>query len=113
MIRASSFWAHSFTDAGEILNIVPKQGHGSFLQGHKHRSAIMEIKFPQRNASVVVSSCGGTVDVSLDSVYHIVDISSSHIVIRPREFKDASFAENGSYEFSTNHDGPRDRSSRE
>lgn len=109
VIRASSFWAHSFTDAGEILNICSQTGTWVILQGHKHRSAIMEIKFPQRNASVVVSSCGAPLMSRWDSVYHIVDLSSSHIMIRPREFKDGSFVENGSYEFSTNHIPPSDR----
>jgi 3',5'-cyclic AMP phosphodiesterase CpdA len=103
VIRASSFWAHTLSDAGEILNICSQTGAWVILQGHKHRSAIMEVKFPQRNASVVVSSCGAPLMSRWDSVYHIVDISSSQIVIRPREFKDGAFTENGSYEFSTNH----------
>jgi 3',5'-cyclic AMP phosphodiesterase CpdA len=110
VIRASSFWAHSFTDAGEILNICSQTGTWVILQGHKHRSAIMEIRFPQRNASVVVSSCGAPLMSRWDSVYHILDISPSRILILPREFRDGRFAKNGSYEFSTNHSTPSVRS---
>jgi 3',5'-cyclic AMP phosphodiesterase CpdA len=99
VIRASSFWAHTLSDAGEILNICSQTGVWTILQGHKHRSAIMEITFPQRNASVIVSSCGAPLMSRWDSIYHMIDISASNIVIRPREFRDGRFEENGSYAF--------------
>lgn len=101
VIRASSFWAHSLSDAGEILNICSQTGAWVILQGHKHRSAIMEITFPQRDAAVIVSSCGAPLMSRWDSIYHIIDISSSTIVIRPREFRNGSFGENGSYAFAS------------
>jgi 3',5'-cyclic AMP phosphodiesterase CpdA len=111
VIRASSFWAHTLSDAGEILNICSQTGKWVILQGHKHRSAIMEVKFPQRNASVVVSSCGAPLMSRWDSAYHMIDIDQRSVVIRPREFRDANFTENGSYEFPMNHAAPFDRSS--
>ncbi|HMK37433.1 MAG TPA: metallophosphoesterase [Desulfomonilaceae bacterium] len=102
VIRASSFWAHALSDAGEILNICSQTGVWIILQGHKHRSAVMEISFPQRSASVVVSSCGAPLTPRGDAAYHILDISSETVVIRPREFKTGGFSANGSYHFRTN-----------
>jgi len=105
VIRGSSFWAHSLSDAGEILNICTQTGIKLILQGHKHRSAVMEVNFPQREAKVVVSSCGAPLMSRWDSVYHIVELSSDSIAIHPREFVGGRFMEKESYEFSLNSNG--------
>ncbi len=99
VIRGSSFWAHSLSDAGEILNICTQYGIRLILQGHKHRSAVMEVNFPQREARVVVSSCGAPLMSRWDSVYHLIELSPSTIVIHPREFFDGKFVEKRCYEF--------------
>ncbi|MGB6068771.1 MAG: metallophosphoesterase [Desulfomonilaceae bacterium] len=106
VIRGSSFWAHSLSDAGEILNICTQAGITLILQGHKHRSAVMEINFPERESKVVVSSCGAPLMSRWDSVYHIIDVSHSSIVIRPREFSSGAFVEKGAYEFFPNGNVP-------
>jgi len=100
VIRSSSFWAHALSDAGELLNICTQTGIHLILQGHKHRSSVMEINFPERDARVVVSSCGAPLMSEWDPVYHMIDINPSYILIRPRGFSEGVFAERGSYEFS-------------
>jgi 3',5'-cyclic AMP phosphodiesterase CpdA len=102
VIRGSSFWAHSLSDAGEILNICTQNGIKLILQGHKHRSAVMEVNFPQREAKVVVSSCGAPLMSRWDSVYHLMELSSDSIVIHPREFFEGKFVAKGCYEFFPN-----------
>ena len=99
VIRSSSFWAHTLSEAGELLNICSQKGIHLILQGHKHRSSVMEIKFPERNAKVVVSSCGAPLMSRWDPVYHMIDISLSSILICPREFSEGSFTEAGLYDF--------------
>jgi 3',5'-cyclic AMP phosphodiesterase CpdA len=99
VIRGSSFWAHSLSDAGEILNICTQTGIKLVLQGHKHRSAVMEVNLPQREARVVVSSCGAPLMSRWDSVYHLMELSSTRIVIHTREFFEGEFVEKGCYEF--------------
>jgi hypothetical protein len=99
VIRSSSFWAHTLSDAGELLNICSQTGINLILQGHKHRSAVMEIHLPERNARVVVSSCGAPLMSRWDPVYHIIDISRRSIVIHPREFLQGEFRAKGTYEF--------------
>ena len=106
VIRGSSFWAHSLSDAGEILNICTQTGIKLILQGHKHRSAVMEVNFPQRQAKVVVSSCGAPLMSRWDSVYHIMDLSPASIVIHPREFVGSGFVAKESYEFFPNGNRP-------
>lgn len=100
VVRSSSFWAHSLSDAGEMLKICCDTGITLILQGHKHRSSVMEIRLPQRNAKVVVSSCGAPLMPYWDSVYHMIEISPKLITILPREFRDGKFREKGSYNFS-------------
>ena len=102
VIGSSSFWAHSFTDAGEILNICTQNNISLILQGHKHRSAVMELSVPSRTAKVIVSSCGAPLMPYWDSTYHIVDISHSSIVVQPREYRDGSFCGDEPFEFSRN-----------
>lgn len=106
VIRSSSFWAHSLADAGEVLKICTETGISLILQGHKHRSSVMEIRFPERDARVVVSSCGAPLMPYWDSTYHRIDISSDSIVVQPREFIEGRFVAKGSYRFSLNRNGP-------
>ena len=95
--RSSSFWAHSLSDAGELLNICTQTGISLILQGHKHRSAVMEITFPERDAKVIVSACGAPLLSLWDPVYHIIDISNASITVRPKEFREGSFQSKGVY----------------
>jgi 3',5'-cyclic AMP phosphodiesterase CpdA len=104
VVRSSSFWAHTFSDAGELLNICTQTGISLILQGHKHRSSIMEVIFPERNAKIVVSACGAPLMSQWDPVYHIIDISLASIVIRPKEFREGRFNEKGAYRFSSVYD---------
>jgi hypothetical protein len=99
VIRSSSFWAHTLSEAGELLNICTQTGIHLILQGHKHRSSVMEIKFPERNAKIVVSSCGAPLMSRWDPVYHMIDISLSSILICPRGFSEGAFTETGLYDF--------------
>jgi len=100
VIRSSSYWAHILSEAGEMLNICSQYGITLILQGHKHRSAVMEISLPERNAKVVVSSCGAPLLSRWDSVYHIIEINRASIIIQQREFLEKSFAEKATYVFS-------------
>lgn len=102
VIRSSSFWAHTLSDAGELLNICSQSGISLILQGHKHRASVLEIRVPERNAKVVVS-CGGAPLLSRwDPVYHRIDISAQSIAIQPREFLNGAFGGTEIYEFSLN-----------
>jgi 3',5'-cyclic AMP phosphodiesterase CpdA len=107
VIRSSSFWAHTLSDAGELLNICTQTGINLILQGHKHRSSVMEVRFPQRNAQVVVSSCGAPLMSRWDAAYHIIHVDRESIVVRPREFQDGKFTETGVYTIPLqgNHNG--------
>ncbi|MBI5252248.1 MAG: metallophosphoesterase [Desulfomonile tiedjei] len=99
VIRASSFWAHALSDAGEVLNICTQTGFDLILQGHKHRSAVMEVNVPQRDSRIVVS-CGGAPLMSIwDPVYHVIDISEQSIAVKTREFSQTDFVQIGAYEF--------------
>jgi 3',5'-cyclic AMP phosphodiesterase CpdA len=100
VIRASSYWAHGLSDAGEILNICSQTGIELILQGHKHRSAVMELNIPQRDSSVVVSCGGAPLMPMWDSVYHIVSIEQYTTTVKTKEFRGTDFEESGSYEFS-------------
>ncbi len=99
VIRSSSFWAHTLSDAGEMLNICSQNRVRLIMQGHKHRSAVMEVHIPERNARVVVSSCGAPLMPFWDSIYHIVEIRSQTVVVRPREFLGGTYVQTGCYEF--------------
>ncbi len=99
VIRSSSFWAHALSDAGELLNICTQTGISLILQGHKHRSSVMEIRFPERNSRVVVSSCGAPLMSRWDSAYHIIHVNRESIVVRPREFLNGRFTETAVYQF--------------
>ncbi|MBI5569277.1 MAG: metallophosphoesterase [Desulfomonile tiedjei] len=99
VIRGSSFWAHSLSDAGEILNICTSLGFDLILQGHKHRASILEVRVPEREATVVVCAGGAPLVTDWDTTYHVIDILESQMVIRPREYLDAGFRETGAYRF--------------
>jgi len=102
VIRSSSFWAHNLADAGEVLNICTQTGISLILQGHKHRAAVMEVSFPERNAKVVVSSCGAPLMPYWDSIYPLIDILPDSIVIQPREFIEGTFSGQLSHRFPVN-----------
>jgi len=107
VIRASSFWAHSLSDAGALLNVCTQTGIGLILQGHKHRSAVMELHYPERKARVVISSCGAPLLSLWDSVYHLIDVSPSMTCVQPREFieEDGGFVKTAAYEFAVDGSG--------
>jgi len=100
VIRSSSFWAHSLAEAGELLNIATQTGICLILQGHKHRSSVMEVRIPERNSRVVVSSAGAPLMPYWDCTYHVIHLSRSSIEIEPREFREGAFMGNTSYQFS-------------
>ncbi|MCA1961948.1 MAG: metallophosphoesterase [Desulfomonile sp.] len=102
VIRGSSFWAHQLSDAGEVLNICTLTGISLILQGHKHRSAIVEVGVPERQASVVVSCGGAPLTPDLDSTYHFIRVSDGSLHIEPRDFKDGRFQRNSGYSFRLN-----------
>lgn len=102
VIRSSSFWAHSLSEAGEMLNICTQTGISLILQGHKHRSSVAEIIFPERDAKVVVSACGAPLMPHWDSTYHLVEISEHFLIIQPREFLQGGFAGSSDYRFNLN-----------
>ncbi len=100
VLRSSSFWAHGLSDAGELLHVCSQTGFHLILQGHKHRSAVMELFLPQHDCRLVVSACGAPLLDKWDSVYHVIDIDASCIVVCPREFTQGRFQRVSSYEFS-------------
>jgi len=102
VIRGSSFWAHQLSDAGEVLNICTLTGISLILQGHKHRSAVMEVGVPERRASVVVSCGGAPLTPDLDSTYHFIRVSDGDLHIEPRDFAEGRFRGNGGYSFRLN-----------
>jgi 3',5'-cyclic AMP phosphodiesterase CpdA len=99
VIRSSSFWAHGLSDAGEVLNICSETGIELILQGHKHRSAVVELSVPARNARVVVSAAGAPLRTEWDRAYHIVDLLADAIAVSPRELSGSRFCANGTYRF--------------
>jgi len=101
VIGASSFWAHSFSDAGEVLNICSQTGIELVLQGHKHRSAVVELNVPSRNARLVGAAAGAPLRSEWDPVYHMIDFLPQHIVVRPRQFVNDQFVSNGNYGFAS------------
>lgn len=104
VIRGSSFWAHALSDASELLNICTSTGITLILQGHKHRSAVMEVNYPERNSRIVVSSGGAPLMSRWDPVYHTIETSGSSLFVKPREFLQGEFREKAAYHFSFNSD---------
>lgn len=100
VIRGSSFWAHFLSDAGEILNICSAMGFVLILQGHKHRSLVVELRVPEREANIVVSAAGAPLMMRWDAAYHVIDILDSQMIVKPREYLDGRFREKGAYRFS-------------
>ncbi len=99
VIRGSSFWAHTLSDAGQLLNICTETGICLILQGHKHRSSIMEVNIPARNAKVVISAAGAPLASRWDPSYHLIDILPNELVITVCEFIEKKFVQTGSYGF--------------
>jgi 3',5'-cyclic AMP phosphodiesterase CpdA len=106
VIRASSFWAHALSDAGELLNIGTQAGIQLILQGHKHRSAVVELGFPQRQTKVVVSCGGAPLMSQWDASYHLIRIKNGSIAVNVRECGESGFAESGVYHFRMNEKNP-------
>lgn len=92
VLRASSFWAHQLSDASAILTICAQFRVQLVLQGHKHRSSVVELRVPETEASLIVSSCGSPLLDSWDSVYHLIKIEDRTIGIEPREFIGGNFS---------------------
>lgn len=105
VIRSSSFWAHSFSDAGEALNICAQCGISLIMQGHKHRSAVMEVRFPEMDTQVVVSAGGAPLLPYWDCAYHMIRLKPDGIVVQPREYKGGRFVPRDSCEFENNRPG--------
>jgi 3',5'-cyclic AMP phosphodiesterase CpdA len=101
VIRGSSFWAHTLSDAGELLNTCTLNGISLILQGHKHRSAVVELFFPERNARVLVAAGGAPLMPHWDATYHVVEIKDKTIMIETREFLDGSFVPKTSYQYTS------------
>jgi 3',5'-cyclic AMP phosphodiesterase CpdA len=99
VIRGSSYWAHGLADAGELLNISSETGIVLILQGHKHRSAVVEVNVPAREARVVISAAGAPLMPFWDPAYHVIDVTDTQIVVLPREYRDGRFRGNGTYCF--------------
>lgn len=100
--RSSSFWAHGLSDAGELINVCANTGFRLILQGHKHRSAVMELFLPQQDCRLIVSACGAPLLDSWDAIYHIIDINWSSIQVTPLEFTEGRFQPINCYEFIEN-----------
>ena len=99
VIRGSSFWAHTLSDAGELLNICTETGIGLILQGHKHRSSVVEINVPERNAKVVISAAGAPLASRWDAAYHLIEMLPAELVVFTREFIEGRFDQTGVYKF--------------
>jgi len=99
VIRSSSFWAHTLSDAGELLNICTQTGIVLILQGHKHRSSVVELRVPARNAKVVVSAAGAPLMSHWDAAYHLIELSPHEMVVITREFVQDRFVQTGEYRF--------------
>ncbi len=99
VIRGSSFWAHTFTEAGEVLNICTENGVSLVMQGHKHRSAIMEFTATERNATVIVSAGGAPLMPFWDSSYHLIRITADRFTVSTRDFVDNKFQDTAIFSF--------------
>lgn len=106
VVRASSFWAHALSDAGELLNISTQVGIQLILQGHKHRSAVVELGFPQRQTKVVVSCGGAPLMSEWDPTYHLINILNDSLIVHVRECTESGFTESGAYHFNMNEKNP-------
>jgi 3',5'-cyclic AMP phosphodiesterase CpdA len=99
VIRASSFWAHQLSNAGEVLNICSEFGISVILQGHKHRSVTARIAFPERGSNILVSCGGAPLTSRWDATYHILEMENSGISVEIREFNNGAFEMKSRYEF--------------
>lgn len=99
VLRASSFWAHQLSDASAILTICAQFKVQLVLQGHKHRSSVVELRIPETHASLIVSSAGSPLLDSWDSAYHLIEINLDTIEIQIREFVEGKFSTKNSFSF--------------
>lgn len=99
VIRSSSYWAHGFSDAAALLDVCTETGISLILQGHKHRASVMEVRFPQRNANVVVSAGGAPLMPWWDSSYNVINLADSFLFVETREFRDGQFIVVEKYQF--------------
>lgn len=88
---SSSNWAHTFSDAGKVLKICSETGISLILQGHKHRSSVMDLRIPDTNARIVVSCSGAPLRPEWDAIYHLIRISPTTVLVEPREFIEGRF----------------------
>ncbi len=98
VMRGSSFWAHTLSDAGELLNICTHNGVSLILQGHKHRAAVVELFVPERNARLLVVAGGAPLMPFWDPAYHLIEVKDRTIRIDTREFREGRFMQKCSYE---------------
>ncbi len=101
VIRGSSFWAHTFSDAGEVLNICTETGICMILQGHKHRSSVLQVNVPARKAKLIISAAGAPLSSRWDPSYHLLDIKPDEITIAVHEFFHGEFVETAKHRFSS------------
>lgn len=104
VIHGSSFWAHQLSDAAAILKICFEHGVRLILQGHKHRSSFLEIREPQSESRVVISSCGAPLAKEGDRIYHILENDGGLIRATTREWVDGRFVQRDDYSFQVGKD---------
>jgi 3',5'-cyclic AMP phosphodiesterase CpdA len=104
VIRSSSYWAHTLSDAGEILNICSDTRIALILQGHKHRSSVAKIRFPEKDAGIVVCAGGAPLMPWWDAAYHMIGLSETELTVETREFSDGGFRQKGVFSFAINKD---------
>ena len=61
----------------------------------------MEVRVPERQASVIVSSGGAPLMPFWDSAYNLVDVTRSEIVVEQRNYEDGIFSSVWSHRFLT------------
>jgi predicted phosphodiesterase len=97
--RSSSYWAHTFSDAAEILTIAAEYGISLILQGHKHRSSAMSLFIPEKNASIVIAACGAPIRPEWDRSYNMIEIIDKSLTINRRTLDQDQFIHDGCFEF--------------
>ncbi len=106
VVRSSSYWAHTFSDAGDVLTICCQAGIDLILQGHKHRSAVMQVYYPEWSAHVLVSAAGAPLMPRWDSTYHVLECAGDYIIVDVREFVSGAFSSKSTHRFPIRHAAP-------
>ncbi len=99
--RSSSFWAHTFTDAGALLQICAQSKLTVILQGHKHRSAVMEVNLPETSSKIIVSCAGAPLTLYWDPAYNIIEITDDSVRISVRNYLKPGFDQTALYSFTS------------